>query len=63
MAQLKQKNVVAAEAADSTWTSLYRVGGAAPLIALASYLTQILAMIFGGGVSYHDRRLDLAISA
>ena len=48
MSQLKQNQITDTKTEDSTWKSLYRVGGAAPLIALAFYLTQILTMIFGG---------------
>ena len=33
---------------NSTWKGLFKVGGAAPLVALGFYLIQILAMIFGG---------------
>ncbi len=37
-----------AQTADSKWKSLYRVGGTAPLVALAFYLIETLAMILGG---------------
>jgi hypothetical protein len=38
---------VAGDVADSNWKSLYRIGGVAPLIALAFYLTQMLVIAFG----------------
>ncbi|MBN1887260.1 MAG: hypothetical protein JW850_04700 [Thermoflexales bacterium] len=37
-----------AKTVDSNWKGLYRVGGVAPLVALAFYLVETLAMIFGG---------------
>jgi hypothetical protein len=37
-----------AETVDSRWKSLYRIGGAAPLVTLALYLSQIFIFIFGG---------------
>jgi len=33
--------------ADPTWKTLYKIGGAAPLIALAFYLSQFLIILFG----------------
>jgi hypothetical protein len=35
------------ESADSNWKNLYKAGGLAPLVTLAFYLIQILAMVFG----------------
>jgi len=45
MSPLKQIQIADAETADSNWKSLYRIGGVAPLIALAFYLTQMLVTI------------------
>jgi hypothetical protein len=47
MSPSKQIQIADAETADSNWKSLYRIGGVAPLIALAFYLTQMLVIVFG----------------
>jgi hypothetical protein len=47
MSALRQTQIADAKAADSNWKSLYRVGGVAPLITLAFYLTETAAIIFG----------------
>ena len=48
MSQSSPDPLTDTKASDSNWKSLYRVGGVAPLIALAFYLIQVVAMIFGG---------------
>lgn len=45
MSPLRQAQTADAETADSNWKSLYRIGGVAPLIVLAFYLTQTLVTI------------------
>ena len=47
MSPLEQTRTADAETAESNWKSLYRIGGVAPLIALAFYLIQMLVIIFG----------------
>jgi hypothetical protein len=47
MSRSKQTQIANAETANAKWKSLYRIGGAAPLITLACYLTEVLAIIFG----------------
>lgn len=48
MSQQKPGQAADSKIFNSTYSSLYKVGGAAPLIALTFYLIQILAMISGG---------------
>ena len=47
MSRSNQTQTAGVETADAKWKSLYRIGGAAPLITLACYLTEVLAIIFG----------------
>ena len=48
MSQSKQSQIAGEETADAKWRRLYRIGAVAPLVTLAFYMTEVLAIIFGG---------------
>jgi hypothetical protein len=47
MLRSKRNPLADAEAADTKWQRLYRLGALAPLVTLAFYLTEVLAIVFG----------------
>ena len=47
MPRSKRNSIADGEAADAKWRRLYRIGTLAPLVTLAFYLTEVLAIIFG----------------
>jgi hypothetical protein len=47
MSRSKRNPLAGDEAADAKWKRLYRLGALAPLVTLAFYMTEVLAIIFG----------------
>jgi hypothetical protein len=47
MSRSKRNPIADDEATDAKWKRLYRLGALAPLVTLAFYLTEVLAIIFG----------------
>lgn len=47
MSRSKRNPIADDEATDAKWRRLYRIGALAPLVTLAFYLTEVLAIIFG----------------
>jgi hypothetical protein len=47
MSRSKRNPITDGEATDVKWKRLYRIGAAAPLVTLAFYLTEVLAIVFG----------------
>jgi hypothetical protein len=47
MPRSKRNQIADDETANAKWKCLYRIGAVAPLVTLAFYLTQVLAIVFG----------------